>query len=70
VTAAQFDGGVIAGQFPAKEGGEHFSVVLDLGSPLTACVNTAIGQLKDSGELARITQAELSDNAGAPVYQP
>jgi polar amino acid transport system substrate-binding protein len=70
VTAAQFPEGVIAGQFPAKEGGEHFSVVLDLGSPLTACVNTAIGQLRDTGELARITQTQLSDNAGAPVYQP
>jgi polar amino acid transport system substrate-binding protein len=70
VTAAQFDGGVIVGQFPAKEGGEHFSVVLDKDSPLTACVNTAIGQLRDSGELGRITQEELSDNAGAPVFQP
>ena len=70
VTAAQFDGGVIVGQFPPKEGGEHFSVVLDKDSPLTACVNTAIGQLRDSGELARITQEELSDNAGAPVFQP
>ncbi|HEY3335587.1 MAG TPA: ABC transporter substrate-binding protein [Candidatus Limnocylindrales bacterium] len=70
VTAAQFDGGVIVGQFPAPEGGEHFSVVLDKDSPLTACVNTAIGQLRDSGELARITQQELSDNAGAPVFKP
>ena len=69
-TGGQFPEGVIAGQFPAKEGGEHFSVVLDLGSPLTACVNTAIGQLRDSGELARITQTQLSDNAAAPVYQP
>jgi polar amino acid transport system substrate-binding protein len=70
VTAAQFDGGVIVGQFPPAEGGEHFSVVLDKDSPLTACVNTAIGQLRDSGELARITQEELADNAGAPVFQP
>ena len=70
VTAAQFDGGVIVGQFPAKEGGEHFSVVLDKDSPLTSCVNTAIGQLRYSGELGRITQEELSDNAGAPVFQP
>jgi polar amino acid transport system substrate-binding protein len=70
VTAAQFDGGVIVGQFPAKAGGEHFSVLLDKGSPLTACVNTAIGQLRDSGELARITQQELADKANAPVLQP
>lgn len=70
VTAAQFEGGVIAGQFPAPEGGEYFSVVLDKDSPLTDCVNEAIKELKDSGELSRITQEELSDNAGAPVYQP
>ena len=70
ITAAQFDGGVIAGQFPAPEGGEHFSVVLDKDSPLTECVNIAIGQLRDSGELARIVQEELSDNIAAPVYQP
>ena len=70
ITAAQFEGGVIAGQFPAPEGGEHFSVVLDKDSPLTECVNKAIGQLRESGELARIVQEELSDNIAAPVYQP
>ncbi len=70
IGGGQFPEGVIAGQFPAKAGGEHFSVVLDLGSPLTACVNGAIGQLRDSGELARITQTQLADNAAAPVYQP
>ena len=70
ITAAQFDGGVIAGQFPAPEGGEHFSVVLDKDSPLTECVNRAIGQLRESGEPARIVQEELSDNIAAPVYQP
>jgi polar amino acid transport system substrate-binding protein len=70
ITAAQFDGGVIAGQFPAPQGGEHFSVVLDKDSPLTVCVNQAIGAMKASGELARITADEMSANAGAPVYQP
>jgi polar amino acid transport system substrate-binding protein len=69
-TGGQFEGSVIVGQFPAKEGGEHFSVVLDKDSPLTACVNTAIKQLHQSGELARITQEELADNANAPVFQP
>lgn len=70
VTAVQFPEGVIAGQFPAPEGGEHFSVVLDLDSPLTDCVNEAIGDLKATGELAGITNEELSVAAGAPVYQP
>jgi polar amino acid transport system substrate-binding protein len=70
VTAAQFTEGVIAGQFPAPEGGEHFSVVLDKDSSLTDCVNDAVGDLRASGELARIVQEELSDKVGAPVYQP
>ena len=70
VTAAQYTDGVIAGQFPAPEGGEHFSVVLDKDSPLTDCVNRAVQDLKLGGELGRITQEELSDKVGAPVYQP
>jgi ABC-type amino acid transport substrate-binding protein len=32
-----------------------------------ACVNTALATLKESGELAKIEQAWLSDNAGVPV---
>jgi polar amino acid transport system substrate-binding protein len=70
VTAVQFPEGVIAGQFPAPEGGEHFSVVLDLDSPLTDCVNEAIADLKATGELALLTNEDLSVAAGAPVYQP
>jgi polar amino acid transport system substrate-binding protein len=70
VTAAQITDGVIVGQFPAKTGGEHFSAVLDKGSPLTACVNAAIGSLKASGKLAAITQEWLADKASAPVFQP
>jgi polar amino acid transport system substrate-binding protein len=70
VTSAQFEGGVIVGQFPPAPGGEHFSVVLDKDSPLTPCVNEAIGQLRDSGELARVVKEELSDNVNAPVFQP
>jgi polar amino acid transport system substrate-binding protein len=70
ITAAQFEDGVIVGQFPDPAGGEHFSVVLDKDSPLTACVNRAVGQLRDSGELARIVKEELSDNISAPVFQP
>jgi polar amino acid transport system substrate-binding protein len=62
--------GVIVGQFPAAEGGEHFSVVLDKDSTLTDCVNTAIVQMRDSGELARITDATLQAGASAPVFQP
>jgi polar amino acid transport system substrate-binding protein len=70
IVATQFDGGVVSGQFPAPEGGEHFSVVLDKDSPLTDCVNEAIGDLKATGELGVITTEELSTNVNAPVFQP
>ncbi|HEU4572085.1 MAG TPA: transporter substrate-binding domain-containing protein, partial [Candidatus Limnocylindrales bacterium] len=72
VTAAQVENSVIVGQFPAPTTGdaEHFSVVLAKGSPLTACVNTAIAAMKSDGSLDAITKEWLSDKASAPVLQP
>ncbi len=70
VTSVQVDNGVIVGQFAPGAEAEHYSVLLDLGSPLTACVNAAIGRLTDSGKLASITQEWLADKADAPVFQP
>jgi polar amino acid transport system substrate-binding protein len=70
VTAAQVENGVIVGQFAPTGDAEHFSAVLDKGSSLTPCVNAAIGRLKDSGQLAAITQEWLADKANAPVFQP
>jgi len=72
ITAAQMENGAIVGQFAAPSGAdaEHFSMVLQKGSPLTACVNKAIAALKDSGKLDAITKEWLSDKASAPVFQP
>lgn len=72
ITAAQMDNGVIVGQFPAPTGAdaEHFSLVLQKGSSLTACVNAAIASLKSDGTLDAITKEWLSDKASAPVFQP
>jgi polar amino acid transport system substrate-binding protein len=71
MTAAQLDNGVIVGQFPATgTGGEYFSLVLQKGSPLTACVDQALLTLRDSGTLDSITKTWLSDKASAPVFQP
>jgi polar amino acid transport system substrate-binding protein len=70
VTGAQVENSVIVGQFPAPSGpdAEHFSVVLAKDSPLTDCVNSAIGALKSDGTLDRITTEWLSDKASAPVF--
>lgn len=63
-------GGKIVGSLPtaAGEDVEHFSVLLNKGSSLTACVNAAIRSLKEDGTLDTITQQWIS-NAGAPELQ-
>ncbi len=72
ITAAQMDNGVIVGQFPAPTGAdaEHFSLVLEKGSAVTACVNAAIAAITADGTLDGITKEWLSDKANAPVLQP
>jgi len=72
ITAAQMDNGTIVGQIeqPADAAAEYFSVVLPKDSPLTDCVNTAIGALQADDRLDAITREWLSDKADAPVLQP
>lgn len=68
ITAVQMDNGVVVGQFPAQgDEQEYFSLVLELDSPLTECVNEAIASLDESGELESITTEWMSENAGAPI---
>jgi polar amino acid transport system substrate-binding protein len=70
ITAVQMDNGVVVGQFPAVgDEQEYFSLVLELDSPLTDCVNQAIAALDESGELEEITTEWMSENAGAPVLE-
>jgi polar amino acid transport system substrate-binding protein len=69
VTAVQVPNGKIVGQFPTVGSQEYFGMVLAKDSPLTECVDEALAQLKDSGELAQIQQTWLSDKASAPVLQ-
>ena len=71
VTAAQIDGSKIVGQLPQTEGGstEHFGLLMEKGSTLVGCLNQAVGQLKSSGELAKIQQQWLTSSAGAPVLK-
>lgn len=54
ITTVQLPGSVIVGQF-AGATKEEFGAVLAKDSPLTGCVNQAIGQLRASGELDRLT---------------
>ena len=69
ISAVEIEGTSVVGQFPGSAGGltDDFGAVFTKDSPLVACVNTALATLKESGELAKIEQAWLSDNAGVPV---
>jgi polar amino acid transport system substrate-binding protein len=71
ITAAQMEDGVIVGQFPpADDEQERFSLVLEQGSPLTDCVNEALGTLSESGRLDEITEEWMTEDAGAPLIEP
>jgi polar amino acid transport system substrate-binding protein len=69
VTAVQVPNGKIIGQFQAKGAQERFGMVFQKGSPLTACVNNALAQMKRTGVLKRIQQIWLAKVTGAPVLK-
>ncbi len=67
---AELDGGVILGQLPgATENPEQFGIVLDKGSPLTACVSGAVDELRSDGTLAELQQTWLDKAGNAPVLK-
>jgi len=68
LTAAQVPAAKIVGQFSAP-GGDTWGALLQKGSPLTDCVNQAIGDLKESGALQSLEQRWLGAAAGAPVLK-
>jgi polar amino acid transport system substrate-binding protein len=68
LTAVELPNASVVGQFDAP-GGDEWGALLEKDSPLTPCVNEAIGTLKESGELEEITQRWMSESADAPVLQ-
>ena len=71
ITTVQAPRSMILGQIGEAAGGqpEHFSLVLELDSPLTACVNTAIAALDADGTLDALSNEWLPFNS-APELQP
>ena len=71
ITTVQAPRSMILGQIGAAAGGkpEHFSLVLELDSPLTACVNEAIAAVDASGTLDALSNEWLPFNS-APELQP
>ena len=69
MAAAQLDKGTIVGQLPPSGGTpEQFGLVLDKGSPLTACVSKAVDDLRADGTLQQLVDQWLSQG-GAPVLK-
>lgn len=65
--SAEISGARIVGQLPRLGGKvEQFGIVLDKGSPLTACVSKAVNTLRANKTLARLQKRWLSGDAGAP----
>jgi polar amino acid transport system substrate-binding protein len=62
LTASELKSGTIVGQFQAP-GGEDWGVVLAKGSGLTPCVDAAIGRVRDSGQLQKITDQWIGAEA-------
>jgi polar amino acid transport system substrate-binding protein len=65
---AELTDGVIVGELPTIGEQEHFSAVLNKGSPLTACVNQAIAAIKADGSLDAARQKYITSE-GAPKLQ-
>jgi len=66
LAAADLEGGKLVGQLPVTGKPEQFGMVLDKGSPLTACVSQAVDALRADGTLQRLQRQWLTDTAGAP----
>ena len=70
VTSAQLEGASIVGQLPAGSGeAEQFGAVLDLGSPLTPCVSTAVEGLRSNGTLDALEEEWLASEGDAPLLR-
>jgi len=67
---AQLTGGIIVGQLPSASGvQEQFGIVMEKGSPLTACVSAVVDVLRADGTLAALLTEWIADKASAPVLK-
>jgi polar amino acid transport system substrate-binding protein len=66
VGSGQVRRGVVVGQF-GVESDEYFGMAFETGSPLVACVNLALQEMKADGTLDAIEQEWLADATEAPV---
>jgi polar amino acid transport system substrate-binding protein len=66
ITAVEIEGTKVFGQIEGS-GTDQFGLLLAKDSPLTGCVDLALGALRDSGELDQITTQWMSEYTEAPI---
>ena len=71
LSAVVVDGGALLGQFPPEqsEQPDQFGLLMEDGNPLKECVDAAISELTESGELAAIEAEWLAEATGVPVIE-
>jgi polar amino acid transport system substrate-binding protein len=70
ITAAQIKGSTIVGQFQQSGGNkEQFGMLFAKGNSLAGCVDSALANLRTSGELAALEKKWLSSTVNVPVLQ-
>ncbi|NQZ72598.1 MAG: amino acid ABC transporter substrate-binding protein [Dinoroseobacter sp.] len=71
LSAVVVDGGALLGQFPADQSQtpDQFGLLMEDGNPLKECVDAAISELTESGELAAIEAQWLAEATGVPVVE-
>ena len=66
ITAVEIEGTTVYGQIEGS-GTDEFGLLLAKDSPLTPCVDMALAELRESGELDQITQEWMSEFTEAPI---
>ncbi len=67
ITDVEIPQATISGQFQSTSGEvEEFGLLFEKGNPLVDCVNGALGEVRDSGELEEIEQRWLSQVVDVP----
>ncbi len=71
LSAVVVEGGALLGQFPADRSDtpDNFGLLMEEGNPLKECVDAAITELTESGELAAIEARWLAEATGVPVIE-
>ncbi|MDE3131377.1 MAG: amino acid ABC transporter substrate-binding protein, partial [Acidobacteriota bacterium] len=68
LTSSELKKTTIAGQF-REPGGDNWGLLMQRGSKLAPCVNTALRKLRSNGTLATLTKRWMSSKVAVPVLK-